>query len=124
MRGQDNKVANLDMSRSSAQESDASKEADAGLLTTKLSRSTSVLLRHYSTDPEGDVMGQFVNMDDVNGSTFWIFGENNACRCAAARLEKSKGFNNIILLLICISTVNLAIETPLDKPGVMKLRVL
>lgn len=83
-----------------------------------------MLLRHYSTDPEGDVMGQFVNMDDVNGTTFWIFGPNNACRCAAARLEKSKPFNNIILLLICISTVNLAIETPLDKPGVMKLRIL
>jgi hypothetical protein len=51
-----------------------SKDADAGLLTTKLGRSTSVLLRHYSTDPESDVMGQFVNMDDVNGTTFWIFG--------------------------------------------------
>jgi hypothetical protein len=114
----------LELSRSSAQESDASKEADAGLLTTKLARSTSVLLRHYSTDPEGDVMGQFVNMDDVTGTVFWIFGPNNGCRGAAARLEKSKGFNNIILLLICISTVNLAIETPLDKPGSMKLRVL
>lgn len=28
------------------------------------------------------------------------------------------------MILIAISTVNLAIETPLDKPGIMKLRVL
>lgn len=83
-----------------------------------------MLLRHYSTDPEGDIASQFVNMDDIAGTVFFIFGKNNACRIAAARLEKSKGFNNLILILICISTVNLAIESPMDKPGIMKLRVL
>lgn len=83
-----------------------------------------MLLRHYSTDPEGDIASQFVNLDDIEGTVFFIFGKNNPLRLAAARLEKSKGFNNLILLLICISTVNLAVETPLDKPGIMKLRVL
>jgi hypothetical protein len=83
-----------------------------------------VLLRHYSADAEISSLGQVLNMDDVTGTVFWIFGPENSLRLAAARLEKSKGFNNLILILICISTVNLAVETPLDKPGTMKLNVL
>ena len=100
-----------------------SERAD-GLLTTKLQKSTSVLLRHYSTDPDADALSQMLNVDDVQGTVFWIFKRNNPCRLAAAKLEKSKPFNNLILILIAISTVNLAIETPLDEPGTMKLQVL
>lgn len=119
-----NQVAAMNDVSSSVNESDQSAEKEAGLLTTKLTKSTSVLLRHYSTDPEGDSLGQFVDMNDITGRVFWIFGPNNGCRTAAAKFEKSKGFNNLILILICISTVNLAVETPLDKPGIMKLQVL
>ena len=51
-------------------------------------------------------------------------GPNFKPRLFFASIEKSKGFNNIILVLIMISTVNLAIETPLDKPGCLKLDIL
>jgi len=83
-----------------------------------------VLLRHYSSAADVGNSNDQVNLDDITGTVFWCFGPDNALRCTAARLEKSKGFNNIILLLIAISTVNLAVETPLDKPGIMKLKIL
>jgi hypothetical protein len=60
----------------------------------------------------------------VKGSAFFCFKPENKCRRFIATVEKGKPFNNVILLLIVISTINLAIETPLDEPGNMKLTVL
>ncbi len=60
----------------------------------------------------------------MKGSAFFCFKPENKCRRFIATIEKGKPFNNIILLLICISTINLAVETPLDRPGATKLKVL
>lgn len=99
-------------------------EVPKNALTSKLTKSTSVLLRHYSTNKDEDSLGGLLDYNDVCGNVFWCIGPENPLRVAAARLEKSKGFNNLILVLIAVSTINLAIETPLDKPGIRKLIIL
>ena len=43
-------------------------------------------------------------------------GPNNCLRVACHKFVENKWFQNIILLLIVISTITLALETPLDNP--------
>lgn len=80
-------------------------------------------MRHYSVDPESEAIAP-MDFSDVTGKVMWCCGPDNKCRMFFAKIEKSKPFNNIILLLICISTINLAVETPLDAPGILKLKIL
>ena len=63
------------------------------------------------------------------GKSFFIFDQSNCFRETIIKLVDPmitdfKWFENLILLLICISTINLAFESPLDNPNSKKLRIL
>ena len=67
-----------------------------------------------------------VKIPDVVGTSLFIFTEDNFCglRTKAMKLVNNGKFDNIILTLIAISTINLAIETPFDDENGKKAHVL
>ncbi len=50
------------------------------------------------------------------GTSLFCLGPENGCRNAIYRFVEHPWFGYIILILILISTVTLAFETPLDDP--------
>ena len=60
----------------------------------------------------------------LHGRSLFCLGPNNSLRIMCHTLVENKWFTRIILVLICISTITLALETPLDDPEGDKLRVL
>ena len=50
------------------------------------------------------------------GTSLFCLGTENCFRVACHKLVESKIFTNVILALIIISTITLALETPLDDP--------
>ena len=50
------------------------------------------------------------------GKSLFCLGPKNGFRLAVHRFVQNWWFETIILILICISTVTLALETPLDDP--------
>ena len=50
------------------------------------------------------------------GTSLFCLGKDNGCRNAIYRFVENKWFGHIILILIVISTITLAFETPLDDP--------
>lgn len=55
---------------------------------------------------------------------FFIFGATNPLRVAAARLVDWVWFDRLILTLICISSLLLAIDSPLDDPKSAKVELI
>ena len=58
------------------------------------------------------------------GKSLFIFNGNNKFRIYLSDLIKKTYFENFIIALILLSTVNLAIETPMDDPTSKKIKVL
>ena len=50
------------------------------------------------------------------GRSLFIFSENNIIRVLVEKIVSSKKFERTILFLIVVSTITLALETPLDDP--------
>lgn len=57
----------------------------------------------------------------ASGFSLFCLSETNPLRKFFIDLTKNKYFENTILTLIAISTINLALESPLDKPNNTKL---
>ncbi len=61
----------------------------------------------------------------AEGTSLWCLSENNPVRKCLVYFTKHRYFDNTILMLIAITTINLAIESPLDDPkNNKKLNVL
>jgi hypothetical protein len=60
----------------------------------------------------------------AEGTSLWCLTETNPVRRCLVFFTRHRYFDNTILLLIAISTINLAIESPLDDPKNKKLNVL
>ena len=60
----------------------------------------------------------------LSGVSLFCLGANNPIRKAFHCIAVNSWFNNIILLLIGISTITLALETPLDDPDGEKIQLL
>ena len=58
------------------------------------------------------------------GTSLFCLGPDNGCRNAIYRFVEWPWFGHIILILILISTVTLAFETPLDDPLGQKVKIL
>lgn len=67
-----------------------------------------------------------VELPKVLGTSLFIFKADNFCglRTKAMKLVNNGKFDNIILTLIGISTINLAIETPFDDENGKKAHIL
>ena len=63
-------------------------------------------------------------MSELSGKSLFCLGPENAFRVMCHKLAENKWFTSIILILIILSTITLAFETPLDDPKGDKLRVL
>lgn len=63
-------------------------------------------------------------LSELSGKSLFCLGPENAFRVMCHKLVENKWFANIILVLIILSTITLALETPLDDPKGEKLRVL
>jgi hypothetical protein len=60
----------------------------------------------------------------LRGKSLFMFGKENAMRKFCYNVVNFRGFDWTILIFICISTVNLAIESPLDDPESQKMFIL
>jgi len=60
----------------------------------------------------------------IEGRALFCFSETNGLRRCCAAIATSKVFENIILILIVLSTLTLALETPLDDPKGKKIEIL
>ena len=65
-----------------------------------------------------------VKLAPLMGKSLFCLGPENGCRNAIYRFVENKWFGNIILILILISTLTLALETPLDDPLGDKIKIL
>lgn len=61
---------------------------------------------------------------ELEGRSLFCLGPHNSFRLMCAKLAAHKWFERIILTLIVISTITLALETPLDNPKGTKIRIL
>ena len=64
-----------------------------------------------ATDQDTDI-----SKYELDGKALCCFGEQNCLRRFCAKIVTTALFDKVILLLIVISTVTLALETPLDDP--------
>ena len=60
----------------------------------------------------------------LTGVSLFCLKPRNGLRILCHRLVQNWWFEKIILTLICISTITLALETPLDNPNGDKIRIL
>jgi hypothetical protein len=60
----------------------------------------------------------------MTGNSLFIFGKNNLVRKMCYSVASSNIFEQIILILIIVSTLTLALETPLDNPDGKLVNVL
>ena len=60
----------------------------------------------------------------MRGLSLFVFGKENPIRKLCYNIVNVRGFDWIILVFICISTINLAIESPLDPPKSAKVLTL
>lgn len=67
---------------------------------------------------------KIVVLDPLEGTSLFCLGPENKCRNAINRFVWNKWFERIILTLIIISTITLALETPLDNPNGDKVQIL
>lgn len=61
---------------------------------------------------------------DPESVSLFCLRHDNAFRLFNHRIAESKLFQNTILILIIISTITLALETPLDDPKGQKVEIL
>jgi len=60
----------------------------------------------------------------LHGNALCCLGPKNCFRLFCHRIVESKIFANTILILIILSTITLALETPLDNPEGKKIEIL
>lgn len=58
------------------------------------------------------------------GKSLYLFDEDNALRRFCATITRHWIFDNIVIVLIIISTVSLAFEHPMDDPNSDKTKTL
>ena len=73
---------------------------------------------------EADDDDEVKQLAELQGNALFCLKPQNALRVMCYKLVESKWFKNTILVLIIISTITLALETPLDDPEGDKIRVL
>ena len=61
---------------------------------------------------------------ELSGTSLFCLGPNNMFRKVCHKIAINPWFVNIILFLIVVSTITLALETPLDNPEGDKIKVL
>ena len=66
-------------------------------------------------------ISKFEDPAELYGRSLFIFGPKNKYRETCDFLSNHSRFGNIVLLLIVISTVGLAVQTPLDDPESVKV---
>lgn len=82
---------------------------------------------HYENLTKGDkkaVTAEFALKDRLIGSSLCIFGPDNRIRIFAHMIYSHPFFDRFILILIGISTLTLAFESPLDNPKGFKVTIL
>ena len=60
----------------------------------------------------------------MSGRSLCCLSTENGCRKMFWKISTHKWFENFILLLILISTITLAVETPMDDPKGQKVEIL
>lgn len=58
---------------------------------------------------------------NIEGRSIYLFGPKNKLRIIIARLVNHVRFDNFILILIGLSAIHLALESPLDNPNGFKV---
>jgi len=53
---------------------------------------------------------------NIKGNSLWCFASNNGFRRLIFNIVNHAMFDWIILIFICVSTIMLAMEAPLDNP--------
>ena len=53
---------------------------------------------------------------NIEGRSLFLFGPKNKLRIIIARIVNHVRFDNFILILIGLSAIHLALESPLDNP--------
>jgi hypothetical protein len=84
-------------------------------------------LMHYTTESKKDSKkNDYIDglKDKLVGRCLFMFGPENRIRIFAHMICSHPYFDRFILILICISTVTLAFETPLDNPMGIKVTIL
>jgi Ion transport protein len=56
--------------------------------------------------------------------SLWLFAREHPVRVLAARTVRHPWFDKAVLVLICISSVSLAVDTPLHDPGTPAMRAM
>jgi Ion transport protein len=56
-------------------------------------------------------------MIQLHGRSLWIFENTNCIRVLCARIVSWYYFDNLIVFIIIISTVNLSLDSPLNDPN-------
>ena len=86
-------------------------------------KSRSHLLTHYDHSAEyyakksyGPVQDEESDVIKLVGNSLFVFGPENCFRRVIGYIANSKLFNYFILLLIVISTLTLALDSPLEDP--------
>jgi len=76
---------------------------------------------HYSAFYSKKQRSTKKSIHDVKGRSLFIFSATNRFRLFMANVCKHRFFDTFILLFIGVSTIMLAIESPLDDPNGRKL---
>jgi len=81
---------------------------------------TQVALPHFNSmvqkSKSNIIIDTEMDSTDIIGTSLCLFDTQSKLRRVCAFVAKNKAFENIILVLIGISTVNLALESPFAAP--------
>ena len=83
-----------------------------------MKNANSALFSHYE-NPENKREEQKSEnaVIEIVGKSLFVFDGNNIDRIFFNRMYRNPWFDRIIMSLICISTLTLAFESPLDNPN-------
>jgi Ion transport protein len=70
----------------------------------------------------GDSSSESGSTGNTGRKSLWLFAREHPLRVLAARTVRHPAFDKAVLVLICISSVSLAVDTPLRDPGTALMR--
>ena len=94
------------------EESVARKNGDKATKLGKFNFMSHKSFAHYKVQEIKDEQEEVV----LYGKALYLFGPNNGFRKVCSKIVRHTIFENFIILLILISTINLALESPLEDP--------
>jgi len=96
-----------------------------GLATFKNNNSTmSHVFEHYSMVKRSSTIRKNNMSVSLNGNSLCCFDSKNGFRNLCANIVTHKWFDWIILLFICVSTILLAMESPMNDPRSKQTKIL